>query len=170
MAKVTLRAGAELDILNADEARAIIVDLLERKRHEPTEEPIRASESGLTDGTGFVKIVVYACPMGREFVLTRLIVDADGYSPGLPFKNGVGWIDVNRSEERVDFVNLQNGLPSLSIDSKESGNRWRNGETVEVAMTGGPATTTVRVKIHGLLRTFVGDGEPGRRRSSGRVV
>jgi hypothetical protein len=164
--KVKLQAGAELDVLSPSEAREIVVELLERERREPTYEQARPGESAVTDANGNALINVYVVPVGRKFIVTRLIVNADGFTPGVPFKNAAGWIDVLRSNERVDFVNLANGIPAQSIDSKDTGNVFWNGEIVQVQITGGPANTSVRVDLRGLLETPPGDGRAVRRRAA----
>lgn len=145
-----LEAGAELDLLTRDELlEALREDRLARSGREVT--PVRVEENGVTDGTGALTLEVFTVPLGREFALTRLVVDADGFTPGAPYKSGTGWIDVRRSGARVDFVNLQNGLPALSVDSDKTANRWRNGEQLEVVLAGGPANTNIRVTGQGWL-------------------
>lgn len=149
--KFKLQAGQEVDVLDAAEAREIVAELLERVRAD-REIPVRMGEGGQTDGAGAVTIPVYVVPLGREFALNRLLVDADGYTPAAPYTNAAGYIDVRRGGVRVDFVGLSNGIPALSIDGKETANRFRNGETVEVVIVGGPANTSIQVEIHGMLR------------------
>jgi hypothetical protein len=166
--KVQLKAGAELDVVSPEEAREIVKAAIEQAREAGgVEEPIRAEEGGVTDAAGGVTLPVYVVPIGREFVLTRILVDADGFTPGAPFVAAAGFVDVLRSGERVDFKSLAaaaGGLPTLSTDSKATGTRWRNGEAVEVRIVGGPANTTVRARVQGWLRTPAGDGQAGRTR------
>jgi hypothetical protein len=165
--KATLTAGAVLDFITKDELRELALEFLERQAEEPSVQSIRGEESGVTDGTGACTIVVYTVPLGREFISNRVIVDADGYTPGAPFKNVAGYIDVLRSEERVDFINLATGIPAMSIDEDDTANRFRNGETVSIVIVGGPANTSVRAKVAGSLRVYKPD-DAGRVRGTGR--
>jgi hypothetical protein len=161
--KFTLKAGAELDVLTPDEAREIVLDMLERAR-EQQETPERAGASGRTDGAGALALRVYAVPLGREFSLHRLVVDAEGFTPGAPFTNAAGYIDIRRSGVRVDFVNLSVGIPALALDGNDTAIRFRNGEEVEIVIAGGPASTNVRAEIQGMLREPLPDGQRGRTR------
>lgn len=163
--KFKLQAGEVLDVLTPDEAREILLELLEQSREAGLETEVRADESAVTDAAGAVTFTVYQVPVGRAFRITRLVIDADGFTPGAPFKNGVGFIDVLRGDERVDFVNLATGIPALSVDSKDSGARWRNGEQVRVSLVGGPASTSVRAKLQGFERT-PGHDRPARTRGT----
>ena len=162
--KFKLHAGAEIDVLSPDEAREIVVEALGRAREE-LNEIARPAESGVTDATGAVTIEVYTVPMGYEFALNRLVIDADGFTPGAPFKSGVGFIDVRRAGKRVDFVNLQNGIPALAVDGPDTAIRFRNGEQLEVVLVGGPANTTVQVGAQGRLRLLARDRSPSRSRA-----
>jgi hypothetical protein len=162
--KVKLQAGAELDVISPQEAREIVVELLEQERARGHETFVRADESAVTDAAGNAVITVYTCPVGKVFRITRLVVDADGFTPGAPFKAATGFIAVLRSGEVVDFVNLSNGIPALSTDNADTGARWRNGEQVQVQISGGPANTTVRAKVQGFEKQPARHGQAGRTR------
>jgi hypothetical protein len=150
VAKHRIAAGEELDVLNKDELREVIGDFVSAVEDGETE--LRTGESSKTDANGNVTIAVYAVPPGFSFRVTRLVVDADGFTLAAPFRNPAGAVVVQRSGEMVDGINLQNGLPAISTDSKDTGTRWRNGEIVEVVLVNGPATNGVRVAIQGFLR------------------
>lgn len=165
MARHKIAAGEEIDVLNATEAEDIIARAIAQMQGQGGEGEIRAGEGGVTDANGNIVVPVYVVPVGCSFRITRLVVDADGFTAAAPFRNPAGAVVVRRSGETVDFVNLQNGLPALSTDSKDTGTRWRNGEIVELQLINGPANNTIRVAVQGFLRKPT-VGRPGRVRGA----
>lgn len=152
MAKHKIAAGEEIDVLNADEARQIVDDVVARVVRQADEIEWRGEESAVTDANGNALIPVFVVPPGRIFRITRLVAAADGFTAAAPFRNPAGALQVLRGNTIVDFVNLENGLPALSTDSRDTGTRWRNGELVQVQLIGGPANTSVNVTAQGFLR------------------
>jgi hypothetical protein len=155
MGKHTITAGGEIDVIDEAQMRTIIEEAASRFTTGELEADIRAQESGQLDGTGAGLISIYTVPVGHIFRITRLVVAADGVSFSAPYTNAAGGIQVNRSGEYVDGLSGLGGgilIPAISVDNKDTGTRWRNGETVDVQMIGGPANRTWRVSIQGFLK------------------
>ena len=109
------------------------------------------------DATGAGIITIYAVPLGMEFALHRLLIDADGFTPGAPYNAAAGYVDILRGDERVDFLSLAAGsgaIPAVFSAGDSDAVRFRNGEQVNLRVVGGPVSTTVQVRAQGTLAPF----------------
>ncbi len=121
---------------------------------------VRPEESGETTTTGAVSIDVYTVPAGYDFNLTRLLVEAEGFTPAAPFTGAGAYIAIRRSSVLIDFAALiavepsggGKSLPALFTYSVTSGFRLSNKETLQVALVAGPATTVITARAEGFLR------------------
>ncbi len=154
--KTKLTSGAEIDFLTADELRQVLREQAQDLREvDPTE--IRADDQGITDAAGALTLSVYKVPSGRRFKLTRMIVLADGFTPAAPFQAAGAYLLVRRSGGQVvDFLPLTvasgGGLPAKGSDSISQAADFVNGETVDIQLVAGPASTNVSVFIQGSLQ------------------
>jgi hypothetical protein len=155
--KFRLQAGAELDLLTEAELRGALDDARQAFAADLAADrgrTIRAGDMQPTSAAGYLLLQsVYRVPAGLELALHRLLVTADGYTPAAPYTNANGYLQVLRSGEVVDFTNLTGtgSIPILSTDPDSQASRFRNGETIDVELVGGPASTRVKVLVQGWL-------------------
>ena len=161
MSKQQIVPGGTIDALTADELKQLIEALTRRD----VVERVRAQSNGKTDGTGFVVVEVYTVDVGMEFRLSRVVVEADGFSFAGLFTNAAGSVTIQRGADAAgkgqieDGFNLAAGLPNVWTGSSGASPRYLNGEKVAIVLVGGPANTNVNVRIQGDLM-------PERRRPS----
>ena len=116
--------------------------------------------SGQTDGAGLLDLVIYRVPPGFQFIVTRLNVEAFGFSPAVPYTNAAGWIALMRSDKfaigtMVDFLPnppVANGaiLPASITDGVTEAGVFRGGESIGFHINAGPATTDIFVRLQGI--------------------
>jgi hypothetical protein len=149
--KAQLVPGAEIDFATPADVAAIAEAIAGLGG---TPDVVRMQASGMTTAAGFLELVVYAVPPGQSFILTRTIVEASGFTPGVPFTGAGAYLDILRNDVREDFVSLAEapGLPAISTDSETQGAVFQNGDQVIVRITGGPATTSITARIRGSQR------------------
>jgi hypothetical protein len=150
--KQQLLPGGSIDALTPAEFDKRVQALLEHLSSD--EDVVRGSEVAKLDASGNGVVQVYVVPSGMKFNLHRVAVNADGFTPGVPFTNAAGYIDILRGSVRQDFLPLAaaaGGIPAVWAQGGDAAIRYRNGEAVEVAIVGGPASTGVRVEIQGDL-------------------
>jgi hypothetical protein len=144
--KARIIPGAELEVPSADE----IARRVTRLNATRPEVPIRAEASKLTDASGAVLFEVYRVPPGRSIRLTRLLVQADGFSARSPY-TGAGEVSLVRNDVIVDTLSLVSGpgLPAVFESSESSAPFYANGDSVQVQVIGGPVTTNVTARMQG---------------------
>jgi len=121
---------------------------------------VRPEEEGETTAAGAVTIDVYTVPAGYDFSLTRLIIEAAGFTPAAPFTGAGAYIAVRRSSVLIDFASLiavepsggGKSLPALFTYSVTSGFSLRNKEVLQVELVAGPASTRILARAEGFLR------------------
>jgi hypothetical protein len=152
--KQRLLAGQEIDVFTAEEARAIIPDLLRDQLRNAQAETVRTGEQVKTDGTGAALLdEIYAVPLGQEFELRRVLIESDGTDPGHPFNAAAGWIDLLVDGRRVEFVSLavgQGAIPFKLNWSSGQGPVLKNGQRLGALVAGGPANVNVTFSIQGV--------------------
>jgi hypothetical protein len=146
--KKKLVPGEELDFLTPAEAAALLQSVF---REEVQERVHAQSPATATDNTGAVSLEVYTVPMGMEFRLARVIVEADGVTYAAMFVNAAGSVTIQRGGQVVDGFNLSAGIPNTWTSGKEAAPRYRNGEKVFIVVVGGPATRNMSARIEGDL-------------------
>jgi hypothetical protein len=147
VAKTKLVPGAELDVLTEAEAKALMKAELRGVVRERTQ----AENNGATDATGAVSIDAYQVPLGMEFRLGRIIIEADGFSYAVMFTNAAGSVTIRRGGVLLDGFNLSQGIPNTWTASSGNAPRFRNGEKVTLVVAGGPANTNLVARIEGDL-------------------
>lgn len=115
--------------------------------------------NGTTTGAGILDLLLYNVPQGFEFTITRVNVEAVGFSPAVPYTNAAGWIAVCRGDRFavgsiLDFLPnppVASGaiLPALFTDGANQAGIIRGGEKVSLHIETGPATTDVYVRLQG---------------------
>lgn len=149
----TVHAGKSLDFVTPDELEQRLGSLARRLRSD--QRTMRPGAQGKTDSAGLLVLPVYECPVGLEFALHRLVIEADGFTPGVPFNAAAGYIDILRSDERCDFLSLAAGsgaIPAVFSAGTQDAIRFRNGEVVSVRIVGGPASNGIVVRGQGTLQ------------------
>jgi hypothetical protein len=143
--------GGEIDAVSGDEFQALVAALTRRD----VVERVRAQENGKTDATGFLVLDVYFPPLGMEFRLSRVVVEADGFSYAVMFTNAAGSVTIQRNAgpdghgQIEDGYNLSQGLPNTWTAGSGSAPRYISGEKVTLVIIGGPANVNVNVRIQG---------------------
>lgn len=150
MGKQKIVPGATLDIPTSDELAAVV---RAEFRHE-VRERVRAQAGAKTDANGAVTVSPYTVDTGMEFRLTRVLVEADGYSYAAMFTNAAGAVTIQRGGQVLDGYNLATGIPNAWTGGSADAPRYRNGEKVDVVVVGGPANTNVNVRIEGDLYPY----------------
>lgn len=158
MAKQTITPGGSIDAVTGDELARLFDAFL---RSQAPARPIRAMQEGKTDANGNVSIDAYEVPPGMEFELSRVVIQADGFTPGVPFAAaGASWGEVRRSGTLIDWFTDQANTVKLGLPNRLSWNqgansRIRNGEVVQVVILNNPggalANVGVLVTIYGRL-------------------
>lgn len=118
--------------------------------------------NGTTDGTGLLDMVLYQVPMGFEVVVTRLNVEAVGFTPATPYTNAAGWIALVEGARFgvgsiVDFLPnppVASGaiLPVSTTDGASQAAIFRSGAIISLHLNAGPATTAIYARLQGLQR------------------
>lgn len=155
MAKCTLKAGAQLDILSADEMAAQVDRIVQVYRDMELArdgETVRHTGSSFkTDGTGgtssgpYGGYGVYRVPAGYNALLTRLSVDYEGSDAASLVTCDVR-ICANQNTPSA-LRSIANALPNVFDASKSHAPLFVAGELVVVSITGGPASTTMYVSL-----------------------
>lgn len=135
---------AELEQLRTNERKVAEADaVLNAPRY------VRKDKTVATDGTGNATFArIYTIPAGMELRLHRVIVTATGYDAGTPFATGA--FEVLRDGLIVESFQAV-GFPSVIGLGSADAMHFRNGETVDVLVLKGPATTNVNVALRGWL-------------------
>lgn len=157
MSRVTIKQGAEFDVLDANEARTILQESLSGYlRPEQTE---RFAAGGITDANGAVTIKAYRPVMGYEFHLTRLGIFPDGYTFGAPFSAAGTYFNILREGivEDGGMLDVTSGgfsLPYVYTETKSKALVFYGAELLEVEVVGGNtfASKPVIVRGQGILR------------------
>jgi len=151
--KTILRPGQEIETVTPSELEERLAELGHQIRSD--ERTMRPDGDGVTNAAGNGNTPIYQVPLGMQFNLHRLLVEADGFTPGAPYNAAAGWIDVLRGDERVDFLPLAVGsgaIPALVTYGTADAIRFRNGEVVAIALFGGPASTGFIGRAQGTLQ------------------
>ena len=150
--KATLIPGAELEFATPDDVTAAIAAAISGMAGTP--DVVRAEAAGVTSAAGFLELPVYVVPLGQSFTLTRIVVEASGFTPGVPFTGAGAFLDILRNDIREDFVTLASGpgLPAIATDGESQGAVYQNGDVVAIRITLGPISTGIVARIRGLQR------------------
>jgi hypothetical protein len=146
--------GGEINALTPEEAKALLENIFNRE----VRERVRAQATLKTDATGAATINVYTVDPGMEFRLSRVVIEADGFSFAVPFTNAAGSATIQREGQIQGGFNLAAGLPNTYTAGSADSPRYRNGEKVSVVLVGGPAATNVNVRIEGDLYPYRAPG------------
>jgi hypothetical protein len=160
MAKVLLKAGAEVDFLSADEyakQSKETREFFEKMQRGAIGETITRSAGGFTlDAAGTSKsgpyngaFGVYRVPTGFDAFLTRASFDYEGSSAASPVTCDVRICADQNTPASLRAVN--NTLPTVYEASKSHAPLFRGGQLVVIAFTGGPATTEIYVTVQVIL-------------------
>jgi hypothetical protein len=164
VAKFTLKAGGEIDVLTSDELADQIDRLEQALRHE-TEQPMvrRQSTEVTTDASGNISggigvggsaNVVYQVPTGYIAFVHRLNSNAPGYTPAAPLTTGGVIIcrNANLVANTEMFLPVSGVVAPVLFTAGSNSALWLNGGDQLVIGGGGlpvsiPIIFTVQVRL-----------------------
>ena len=153
MAKTEIRNGAQIDTLNAEEAKVLLRGHLQGVTgwFEEREGTVRVvtAEPITTDNTGKGSGNVYHVAQGFRCYLLRLAVDFFGSSAASPVT-----CDVRISADEVNpasTVSINNSLPSVFTESKSHAPLFQPGQRIVVSTISGPTSTQLFCRLQVLL-------------------
>lgn len=136
--------------------------LMEQASQMLRQRTITEKVTGVTDGAGLLDMVVYQVPMGFEVIVTRLNVEAVGFTPAVPYTNAAGWLALIEGARfgvgsMIDFIPnppAASGpiLPAVITDGAAAAGYFRGGQIISLHLNAGPATTQVLCRMQGLQR------------------
>jgi hypothetical protein len=153
--------GVEVDVLTRPEAREMIAQL-----RDPRPLTTRPEESGRTDGAGGLVLPIYTVPAGMEWRCHLLNVEADGFTPALPFNGAGGYWQLRVAERVVDEGSLvaaaANGfqIPFTRGYGFMQGAVAYNLEVIDLKIVAGPVNTLIRALTQGSLLPKPSDAPP----------
>ncbi len=161
MANAELRAGATIDFLTADEVRQVVSEIFSGYLRPP--ETIRVAEGIKLDANGNSGIgaasiaeTVYTVPLGYKLRLHRFGVFLDGYTIASPYTNASGYLEIQRNDVTEDMISFAApGLPQVWSASDADAIEFQNGENVQVLVSGGPASTSLVLRMQGTIRPHI---------------
>ena len=164
--KVKLSPNAELDLLTQEELDQSLTAAIERflsghnRRPGTIREPV-AVELDASGNTAIgpkspIGVPLYKVPAGYRFALHRLSIKADGFTFAAPFTNAAGFLELQRSGLMVDGLPLTSpGLPLVFTTGTADSIVYDNNQTVDLLISGGPASTAVQLVLQGTLSPIV---------------
>jgi hypothetical protein len=159
VAKVKLSAGETLDVLTADELRQVLAEYASGfLRPAQTVRPaggIQLDGSGNSPGALGLR-QIYEIDPGYVFRLHRAGFFPDGSTFGVPFVSAAGFLEIRRGGIAVDGRSFSSpGLPLVWSAGTADGIEYRNGDAVEIFVSGGPASVNLSVRLQGTLEPVV---------------
>lgn len=147
-----IHPGKTIDIPSTDEIRALLAQELRALRSD--QRTWRDEGSTKTDANGAALVTAATVPVGMEFALHRLVIEADGFTPGAPFQAAAAFVAIMRNDHREDFFTLAApaGIPAVFTAGEADAIRYSNGEKVQLQIVAGPASTGVVCRVQGTLQ------------------
>jgi len=159
MAKVALRAGAEIDFLNSEEMATHLKDLKDyfskMTREEQGDTIVRAGPTFSTDANGNTSSlpagggVVFQVPVGYDAYIVRLSVDFEASNASSP--TGCDLRVCADQNTPAALRSIAAVVPNVFSSGRSHAPLFRGGQNVVVAITGGPATTVMYCTVQALL-------------------
>jgi hypothetical protein len=166
--KVKLQAGQELEFVTPGELHQIMQEVLAGYLRPPqTVRPIGSvnlnasgnscrSQAVNTGTAAAVAIDLYEIPVGYRFRLHRMVVKPDGFTFGVPFTNGAGFLDILRGDLMYDGISFASpGLPQIWSAGTADGIDYANGDVVRLLVSGGPPSVNLAIRMQGTLSPHV---------------
>lgn len=157
--KVYLKAGAQVDFLSPEEFedrfKAGLDAYRNLVRQEEGETMVRQGPTFVTDATGGTSTlgggggVIWQIPVGFDFFVTRLTVDYEGSTDKTPTSCDVRLCADQNTPASLRVLGAQ--VPFVYEGSKSHAPMFRGGQSLLVALTSGPATTTIYCGVQGVL-------------------
>lgn len=166
--RVKLQPGQELDFVTPDELRQILREVASGFLRPPqTIRPVEAialnaagnsirANGDKTASAAAVAVDLFECPVGYRFRLHRMTVKPDGFTFGAPFTNAAGFLDIEQGGLMRDGISFNTpGLPVVWSAGTADGIDYSNGDVVRVLVSGGPASTSLSIRMQGTLEPYV---------------
>ena len=146
-----IHQGAVIDAVTPDEIVKLIPRPLQRTR-------IRATETGVLDGSGNGTLDVYKVPIGYEFEVRRVTLNLSTASDPATGEVVLGagkYVVYTRSGQFSEYGQPEFGsqvqVPGIQTWGAEQGMYLRNGEMFQVKAVGLTADATLTVVLEGSL-------------------
>lgn len=165
MSKQKLSPGGELDLLTQDELEDTLKRLWDESQsgYDRPATLWRDFNSTKLDANGNSgqagaannpnSVNLFRGKAGQTIILHRLAIQAEGVTFGTAY-NG-GYLYLMRGERIIDFANLANGFPILFLYTSNA--PWyTDQETIQIYVSGGPASTNLIVDAQGTLTGLEG--------------
>ena len=159
MAKYALRAGAEIDLLTADELDTTLKKHLANfqadEREQVGETLVKSGTTFVTDASGNTSSLArgggscYSVPVGYDAFLTRFMVDYEGSNASATVSCDIRVVADQNTPSALRAI--YNAVPSVYEASKSHAPLFRGGQHVVICITGGPHTTTMYATVQVLL-------------------
>lgn len=132
-------------------------------RAEKIRRPVVGVTQASTDDEGNVTFPVYQAPAGQNFYASRVVVEANGYTPAAPYANANFYLALYASQnpnqvaqgQLLDFTPATDGaqgLPNVSEYPADDGGPLIQGQHYMVCdVVAGPASTRVTVRYQGFV-------------------
>jgi hypothetical protein len=157
-----LRAGAELDILTADELRGEVEGILSGYLRQPYR--VRIEQGGTTNGSGALTIdnCLQARP-GFQLLVNAVVIGVAGYTYAAPYNPATqGAIELIRApgpgSSQVEHLrgypfggSSGGSIPAVYTSGDDRAIDLLEQEVLQVQVIGGPASTVVFIKGHGTM-------------------
>ena len=121
--------------------------------------------SGKTDANGNLDLQIYQNSMQRHFVVGRLVLWADGYTPAAPWSGANTWGTIQSGVGHGNFKDFfpytagASCLPNIADYSGINGLRFDKSEVVWLHLVGGPVSTNITARIYGFAEPNASDYE-----------
>jgi hypothetical protein len=157
--KQRIEPGASVDFLTPAEATSMLAELA-GELAAPAED-VRVEADGTTNAAGALTFELFKVPTGQRARLVRLLVFDDAHSLASPFTGAGAELRVLRNDVIVDGVTLTTapGLPAILTEGITSAAVFMNGDSCQIQIVAGPATTHVLAR--GQFRLEPLGREPG---------
>ncbi len=150
MAKVPLKAGAEVDFLTQEELRSVLEETAGRL-YPPSPYRVRINSGGLLDGSGNGTFDILRSELGYVDTLTRLVVNANGFDWQTPYTTASS-IEILRDGTVVDGYRIGGSsggqIPTILTNNRAQAVYYQDGEVLQLKVTGGPASTGIVLNGH----------------------
>ena len=146
--KTPIKAGAELDILNENELRTVLAEVMSGYLRPKFERSFE--QGGVCSAQGVMTLELYRPKPGFVFKLARLVIDpSPAYTFGAPFTNTAGYYNLLVSGEIADGNNMTIGIPAVATASESHAVIVRDGEQLSLYLNGGAGLSGVTIMVRG---------------------
>jgi hypothetical protein len=134
-------------------SREVSAELLRSATESFHKRSVIEATSGETDANGNLDLRLFQVPQGHQFTVTRVTIEAAGFTPAAPYGNAAAWIALIRgaifaSGSILDFGPAASGgtiLPSIFSSSDSHAPAINGGEILTLHLVGAVALANVGI-------------------------